>query len=244
MLALLSDLHANLPALEACLAHARAQGARRFAFLGDLVGYNADAREVVTRVADLAAAGAIVIKGNHDEAVEATAGYLNDSARAAVDWARASLSTEQRAFLAALPLIHREDDLCLAHATVDAPENWDYLDSPGAAQKSMAAADRTYTFVGHVHDQRLYSLVRDKAQPFRPVAGVAIPVPPHRRWLALVGSVGQPRDRNPAAAYCLFDRAAGRLTFCRVPYDVAAAAASIRKAGLPEGLAYRLERGA
>ncbi len=243
MLALLSDIHANLPALEACLARVTALGATRIAILGDLVGYNADARAVVSRIMALAAEGAIVIKGNHDEAVETTASYMNDSAQAAIDWARSELSAEQRRFLAELPLMHREDDLCLVHSTVESPTHWDYVDCPSAAERSMSAAGVAYTFVGHVHDPHLYGMVNGRALPFRPTPGVAIPVPRHRRWLAITGSAGQPRDRNPAAACCLFDQARGQLTFLRVPYDVSAAAANIRKAGLPEGLAYRLERG-
>lgn len=243
MLALLSDIHANLPALDACLARVRALGATRIALLGDLVGYNADAHAVMTRVMQLAEDGAIVIKGNHDEAVETTAAYMNDSAQAAIEWARSELSAEQKRFLAALPLIHREDNICLAHSTVDAPAKWDYVDSPFAAERSMHAAGVAYTFVGHVHDAHLYGMVHGRAVPFRPTAGVAIPVPSHRRWLAITGSAGQPRDRNPAAACCMFDPARAQLTFLRVPYDVATTAANIRKAGLPEGLAYRLERG-
>jgi len=243
VLALLSDIHANIAALEACLAHADAHGAKRYAFLGDLVGYNADVREVVQRVADYAEQGAIVLKGNHDEAVETSSAYLNDASRAAIDWARSQLSAEERRFLAELPLVHREDDLCLVHATVDHPERWHYLDSPAAAHRSMEAAACPYTFVGHVHEQRLYTEQQGRAHAFHPSPGTAIPVLRNRRRLAIVGTVGQPRDNNQAAGYCLFDAAQARVTFFRIPYDYRATAARIRAAGLPEALAYRIERG-
>ena len=95
--ALLSDIHGNLEALNACLDHARSRGAERFAFLGDLVGYGADARAVVEIVAGYAAEGAVVLKGNHDEAIEASKGYFNDASRAALEWARETLGQEQRA---------------------------------------------------------------------------------------------------------------------------------------------------
>jgi len=101
-----------------------------------------------------------------------------------------------------------------------------------------------YVFGGHVHHQTLY--YKGSAQqlmPFKPSPSVAIPVPTHRRWLATIGSVGQPRDGDPRAAYALMDVADCKLTFFRVPYNHAAAARAIRDAGLPEALAARLETG-
>jgi len=243
-LALLADIHSNREALEACLAHARARGAERFAFLGDLVGYGADPSAVVEIVADHASRGAVVVKGNHDAAIAREDGYLNESAQAAIEWSRTVLTPAHRAFLEALPLVVREEGACFVHASAVAPERWDYVDSPGAAQRSSRAAERPYTFSGHVHDQVLYvEDARGRMIAFVPQAGVAIPARPNRNWLALAGSVGQPRDGLPSAAYALADIERGRITFHRVPYDNLAAAAKIRAAGLPEVLAYRLERG-
>jgi diadenosine tetraphosphatase ApaH/serine/threonine PP2A family protein phosphatase len=242
--ALLSDIHGNLEALQACLVHARERGAERFGFLGDLVGYGADANGVVEIVAEYAAGGAVVLKGNHDEAIEEGGGYFNDAARAALQWARETLTGEQKAFLASLPLVVRDETVCFVHASAAAPERWDYIDSPAAAKRCADAADARYTFCGHVHDQVLYfENVHGRMNEFRPFPGTAIPVPDHRRWVAIVGSVGQPRDRNPAAAYALFDRADQKLTFFRVPYDAMAAADKIRRCGLPSSLAYRVELG-
>ena len=101
-------LHGNLEALNACLRHARDRGAESFVFLGDLVGYGADACAVVEVVARYAAEGSVVLKGNHDEAVEKSGGYFNDASRAAIEWARQTLSQEQRRFLAKLPLVVRQ----------------------------------------------------------------------------------------------------------------------------------------
>lgn len=242
--ALLSDIHGNLEALNACLGHARERGAERFAFLGDLVGYGADARGVVEIVARYAEGGAVVVKGNHDEAIEEGGGYFNDAARAALQWARETLTEEQKAFLASLPLIVRNETVCFVHASAAAPERWDYIDSPAAAKRCADAAQRCYTFCGHVHDQLLYfENAHARMTEFRPFPGTAIPVPGHRRWVAIVGSVGQPRDRDPAAAYTLFDAAHQELTFFRVPYDATAAAYKIRHCGLPSSLAYRVELG-
>jgi diadenosine tetraphosphatase ApaH/serine/threonine PP2A family protein phosphatase len=243
-IALLSDIHANAQALDACLAHAKAHGAARFVFLGDFVGYGGDPQAVVRTIAEYAAAGAIAVKGNHDEAIESRAGYFNDSAQAALEHARATLGPGEKRFLADLPLIAREAEMCFVHASAASPARWDYIDSPGAAMRCAAAAQARHSFCGHVHDQALYfESSEGKMREFRPVPGVPIPVRAGRRWVAIVGSVGQPRDRNPASAYAMFDPGTGELTFYRVAYDAAAAAAQIRASGLPELLAYRVEQG-
>ncbi len=244
IIALLSDIHANIGALEACLAHARAQGAERFVFLGDFVGYCADAKSVVEIVDHYCAQGAVAVKGNHDEAVAKNASYMNESARAAIAWARETLSDPQQRFLAALPLCVRDNDMCFVHASADFPERWNYIDSAGAARKSTEAAQTTYSFCGHMHEQQLYfQNGNGKMISFRPIPGYSIPVRRRRRWLAIVGSVGQPSGGSSAAAYALFDRNSEQITFFRVPYDHLGAAARIRQAGLPESLAYRLEVG-
>jgi len=243
-IALLSDIHANLEALQACLAHARERGADTFVFLGDLVGYGADARAVVAVVVAEVARGALAVKGNHDAAIERRGGYFNEAAQASLDWARDTLTAEQRDFLAALPLTLHDQRCCFVHASAATPERWDYIDSDAAARRCVERAGEPYTFVGHVHDQTLYYAgTTGRMLPFRPAPGTAIPVSAHRRWLAIVGSVGQPRDRNPAAAYAMFDAGSAELIFHRVPYDHAAAAGKIRRAGLPESLAYRVEAG-
>lgn len=243
ILALLSDIHANLEALEACLKHARGNGAGRFAFLGDYVGYGADASAVVAILMRYAAEGAVLVKGNHDDAIAASAPYMNDAVRDSIAFAREVLSAEQKAFLASLPLTARQAQTLFVHASAAAPGRWTYVDSPAAALKSLRAADASYTFSGHVHDQLLYAEVDSRAAQHRPVPANPIGVGAHRRWLALVGSVGQPRDGLPSAAYALFDDAARRLTFFRVPYDHHAAATKIRRAGLSAALAHRVEKG-
>ncbi len=247
-IALLSDLHANLHAFDACIGHARGQGARRFAVLGDLVGYGGQPAAVIGRVRELAREGAIVLKGNHDAlalnppAVSVTV----DEAGAA--WTHAQLSSSDLDFLSGLPLAWTEGAAFLVHASADAPQRWQYVDSARRAEASLDAACQDeavrYVFGGHVHQQTLYfRSASARLMRFEPTPGAAIPVPAHRRWLATVGSVGQPRDGSPLAMYALFDVARAELTFHRVDYDHLAAAAAIRAAGLPEFFAQRLERG-
>ena len=241
ILALLSDLHANIEAARACLKHAEEHGAERFAFLGDLVGYGAEPGAVIELVAGR---GAIVIQGNHDAAIGEGGQGLNDVAYEALEWTRNALSATEKEFLAKLPLIVREDGLCFVHSSADRPERWVYVETNGAARQSIEAANAVYTFAGHVHDQVLYfHTPTGKTAPFRPVSGSVVPVPSHRRWHAIVGSVGQPRDGNPAAAYALFDSVKEEMTFFRVAYDHLLAARKIRAAGLPEAMALRIERG-
>ena len=244
-LAMFADIHSNLEAITACLQHAHALGAERYAFLGDLVGYGADPVAVLDLIEDYAAKGAVVVLGNHDAtAVGRPADPLNASAQAAILWTQSQLGATQRAFLAALPLTVRDGDILFVHASAVAPEQSIYITGPAEAEKSILAGNAGYIFCGHVHEPSLYYMgAAGRPMPFRPVPGTPIPTGRHRRWLAIVGSAGQPRDHNSAACYALADLDRERITFYRVPYDHGFAAEKIRSAGLPERIARRLERG-
>jgi diadenosine tetraphosphatase ApaH/serine/threonine PP2A family protein phosphatase len=246
-LALLSDIHGNLQALDACLAHARAQKTQRFAFLGDMVGYGAQPSEVLERIMLLTEEGAIVLKGNHDEMAVTPPPVPKTIGDSTADWTHRQLNGSQREWIDNLPLIHHMDSVLLVHASVDAPELWRYVYDERSASESLNAAnafpDVRYVFGGHVHLQSLYYRGTDGLMKFTPQAGVAVPVPKHRLWLSTVGSVGQPRDGKTQAMYALLDTERQQLTYHRVPYDHFAAAAAIRRAGLPEFFAQRLEEG-
>jgi len=244
VLALLADIHGNLEALQACLAHARAAGARRYALLGDVVGYGADPAGVVDVAMGLAAGGAVVVKGNHDEAVGGDAGYLNRAASEAIAWTRTALSDAHRGFLAALPLERRDADAAYAHASLHQPARWEYIDGPAAAYRCMDAAAMPYAFCGHIHDPQLFfESGPGRAVAFRPTPGTEIPVPRHRRWVAIPGSVGQPRDGDTRAAYALVDFTRERITFHRVAYDHLGVADKMERVGLPAALVHRMRRG-
>jgi diadenosine tetraphosphatase ApaH/serine/threonine PP2A family protein phosphatase len=244
-IALLADVHGNLEALTACLEHARSAGAELHAFLGDFVGYGADPVAVVETVASHAQRGAIVVRGNHEQAVlDPASSKMNRDAEEAADWTREQLGPAHRAFLDELPLLSRLEEIAFVHASAASPAEFTYVTDGQRAAESLAAARATYVFSGHVHEPALYcTAAPDRMVEFTPFPGVAISVPPHRRWLAIVGSAGQPRDGRPAACYAVLDLERRTLTFFRVPYDWAAAAAKIRAAGLPENLASRIERG-
>jgi len=248
-LALLSDIHGNIQALDACLQHARAQKAQRFAFLGDMVGYGADPAAVIERIMLLTEEGATVLKGNHDAMAVHPPATVQNVGGSTAAWTHAQLKPQQLAWLDALPLSVQIDKMLLVHASADAPELWRYVYDERAATASLDAASAAsstvrYVFGGHVHEQNLYYRGSSAAlMKFTPQPGVAVPVPSHRQWLATVGSVGQPRDGRPQAMYALMDTERWQLTFHRVPYDHVAAAWAIRAAGLPDFFADRLEKG-
>ncbi|OFZ68350.1 MAG: metallophosphoesterase [Betaproteobacteria bacterium RBG_16_56_24] len=244
-IAVLSDIHSNLEALLACLDHARRQGAEQYVFLGDLLGYGADPLACLEVIAPMVGAGAPAVRGNHEEAVlGGLCENLELVARDAIYWTRKQLRQPERDFIQGLPMVANKDNAFYVHASAASPERWTYIDNAVAAAKCMDASGTPLTFVGHVHHQSLYyTSGHGAAQIFNPVIGAAIPVSPHRRWLAIAGSVGQPRDGNTAAAYLLHDQQRESLTFFRVPYDYLSAARKIRAAGLPERLARRLETG-
>jgi len=248
--ALLSDIHSNLHALDACLAHAQTQGVERIAILGDLVSYGAFPCEVVARCQALQDAGAVVVRGNHEELVQThNANTPNPSLGSqTAQWTHDQLSPAQRFWLETLPLTERVDQLFFVHASADAPERWRYVEDERIAGLSLDAAcshpDVRYVFGGHVHHQSLYYRGTGRQlMAFKPTAGVPIPTPKHRQWIATIGSVGQPRDGNPRAMYAVFDSTSAKLTFHRVAYDHRAAASAVREAGLPEFFAQRLETG-
>lgn len=242
--AILSDIHGNREALTAVLADAAARGISRFVILGDIVGYGPDPEWCLERVQALAAGGAMVVKGNHDAAIESGAQDMNAVARAAIDWTRPRLTPEARAWLRALPVTQAEGDALYTHASAHCPEDWIYVTSEREANFGFRSTEAALVFCGHVHIPALYSADlagRVQAHPVKP--GVAVPLLTSRRWMAVAGAVGQPRDGSPQAAWLLLDPARRELSFRRTPYDVAETMRKIREAGLPAALADRLGEG-
>ncbi len=241
LIAIFADIHANRQAFSACLAQARQQGAERIVLLGDYVGYGADPEWTMATVMDLVDAGAVAVLGNHDSAVGNARERLNVEAQMVIEWTRGELGLPQRQFLATRPLAIEEEDRLYVHAEASNPARWNYVASVADAARSLIATSARVTFCGHIHQPALYCISAvGKMTALTPTTGVAMPLLPQRRWLAVLGSVGQPRDGNPAAAYLMLDTDRLEVTYCRAPYDVEAAAAAIRNKGLPTWLAERL----
>ena len=206
LLAVFSDIHGNRQAFEACLKVARAKGAERFVLLGDFVGYGADPEWVVDTVMGLVREGAIAVRGNHDEAVNTTTEAMNAEAQIAIEWTRGRLDVAQRRFLAELPMLVDEKERLYVHSEASSPQRWHYVRSTADAAKSLISTPAHVTFCGHIHRPALYSMsVTAKMTGLVPKTDVSVPLLRGRQWLAVLGSVGQPRDGDPSAAFVLFD---------------------------------------
>ena len=243
-IALMADIHANRHAFQACLDHAKARAVDQFVFLGDYVGYGADPGWCVEQVMAQVDKGAFALLGNHDLAVSDKKESMTADAEVAMSWTRGQLGPEARAFLASLPLQLEADARLYVHGTPHSFRPWQYITDLDSARRAMDGCRAQSVFCGHVHVPSLYGITATgQFISFQPVPGVPIPLPRHRRWLSVLGSIGQPRDGTPAAAYAMLDTAKTEITFLRVPYDVEGAVRAIRKAGLPESLAVRLLKG-
>ena len=243
-IALMADIHANRRAFEACLDHARALRVDRLVFLGDYVGYGPEPNEVVERVMTETGHGAIAVIGNHDQAVAETRESMISDAEIAMAWTRGQLGAEAREFLSSLPMGFEDGPRLYVHASPQSQPAWIYVNDEATAKRALEASRAQMVFCGHTHIPALYGITATgQLVSFQPVPSVPVPLSRHRRWLTVVGAVGQSRDGNPAASYALLDTDRSEVVHFRVPYDVDAAASAILQAGLPPALATRLQKG-
>jgi diadenosine tetraphosphatase ApaH/serine/threonine PP2A family protein phosphatase len=244
LIAILSDIHANREAFEACIDAVGRDGADRIVLLGDIVGYGADPEWCVDRVRRLIEDGAVAVRGNHDDAAAKGTQSMTSNARIAIDWTRNRLDNEARDFLGALPMRIEDEDRLYVHSDASAPASWRYVLDTDDARRHLAACTALVSFCGHTHRPALHCQAgMGRVTSFTPNSAEPIALTRQRQWLAVMGAVGQPRDGNPAAAYGLYDTGSREIRFCRVPYDAEAAARKVVEAGLPEALATRLLRG-
>lgn len=243
-IAVFTDIHANREALEACLADARRIGFDKLVFLGDLVGYGPDPQWVVDTVATEVQRGALAVLGNHDAATLKRDDTMTEHAARAMVWTRGALNDKALAFLAALPLTVTLEDALFVHASARTPERWPYIIDRLGADACLAACEDRLIFVGHTHQPAMFHQLPGRpSQHFRPLANKPVPLTGRRRWAIVVGSVGQPRDQNPAAAWGFYDTGDNSYTQCRVAYDVETTVAKIAAADLPSWLGQRLTIG-
>jgi len=240
--AVLGDLHANLTALEAVLSALDGHEVDALLSVGDVVGYGAAPQEVIQLLRE---AEATVVKGNHDAAVtgELDATWFNPYARAAVEWTAAKLTREEMAWLEELPLTAHLEHCAVAHGTPTWPERFDYVQCTEDADPSLDALREPVCFIGHTHVP--VTILRLAETPDRTsyTTDDAVDISDTTVALINVGSVGQPRDEDPRAAFGLYDSEQGRYELHRVEYDIQREDARIRAAGLPENLADRLHKG-
>ncbi|HEY5998370.1 MAG TPA: metallophosphoesterase family protein [bacterium] len=239
-IAVLSDIHGNLEALEAVLADVERAGADALFSLGDIVGYGPNPGACVELVQ---ARAAVSLFGNHDAAVTGLAALdeFNEFARWAVEWTAARLPAWQIEYLAALPYVHRAPGQIFVHASPVEPQRWHYIHGAADLGESFAAFEEHVCFVGHSHRPGVYA-VGEAAPSVRKAGSWTLRA--GRRYLVNVGSVGQPRDRDPRSSYALFDDVGdGSVEIRRVGYPVERTQAQMRAAGIPAFLVDRLTSG-
>lgn len=240
-IAVLSDIHSNLVALDTLLAALGSVDA--VWVLGDIVGYGPEPDGVVER---LTAIGAVAVAGNHDAAAVGAAetSWFNPDARAAIEWTQRRISPATRAWLAELPTVVTGPPAALVHGSLREPL-WEYILSAAEARPNLRLlADRQLTvgFHGHTHVPVLWRLAGGELELVRVEDGTRIALD-DRPVLANPGSVGQPRDGDPRASFLVYDTDRSELVWRRVGYDVAATQAAMRRAGLPDWLVERLAIG-
>ena len=239
-IAVVADVHSNIEALDAVLAHADASGIEAVLCAGDIVGYGADPSAVIAR---LRAAGAVSVAGNHDLVAARKMGVedFNPVAGEAALWQASRLTDDECAYLAGLPLTRVLPGITLVHGSLRAPE-WEYLLDKEAAAAHFALQTTPVGIVGHSHLQFAAHDVGGKIAFTTATDGASVDIGPHPLILN-PGSSGQPRDGDPRAGYMLYDEAAANVTWHRVEYDIAAAQTKIIAAGLNPWLAERLALG-
>lgn len=236
--AIFSDVHANLEALEAVLADAQENKCTHYVCLGDVVGYNANPHECVDRIREM---DCPIVKGNHDEQASLTESSrdFNEMAEAAIQWTRDNLTEEDKNWLLEMKLQRQVRDFTIVHATLDTPGQWGYVFNNLDAAASFTYQHTTVCFFGHTHVP--IAFIRDEGVERQRIDKLRID--PGKKYFINVGSVGQPRDGDWHAAYCIYHLDSAVVEQRRLKYDLKTAQRKIIDAGLPRVLAERLAIG-
>ena len=234
-IALLGDIHANWDAFQAVLADCESQGVSDYVCLGDVVGYNAAPVECLEKIQELKCP---TVRGNHDHycAFDIDLSGFHPMAADVVDWTRRQLSEQQRLWLRELPFSRMVETFTIVHSTLDTPENWGYVFDKYDAEMSMNYQTTSVCFYGHTHVPMAF----EKGMSVRGGAYEKVKIRMGHKYFINVGSIGQPRDGNPDAAYVIFHLFDNLVELRRVKYDVGAAQQRILDAGLPRRAADRL----
>lgn len=236
--AIIADIHANWEALQVVLEDIKAQKCTHTACLGDVVGYNANPKECLDIIRRM---NIPCVKGNHDEycSIDEHLEGFNPHAAEAVTWTRQQLTEEDRKWLRDLKYMRLVASFSIVHATLDVPQRWGYVFDKLAAAASFTYQNTSVCFFGHTHVP--VAFIRDSV--VRGGTYSKFKVEPGRKYFVNVGSVGQSRDGVAKATYAIYDMDEQSIELRRLDYDIPAAQAKIRAAGLPERLAERLALG-
>ncbi len=237
-IALFGDIHANWEALETVLADADAQSCDSYVCLGDVVGYNADPVKCLEKVREM---GCPVVKGNHDEDAsgERSLEMMNLTAAEALQWTRDQLNAEQREWLARMRMVRQVEDFTIVHSTLDQPNVWNYVTNKFDAMSNFSYQFTQVCFHGHTHVPRVFV----RGSRVQEVSPDSVAIELGMKYFINAGSVGQPRDGEWKASYCIYDTDNNIVTFRRLEYDIETTQKKILDAGLPKSLADRLSQG-
>ncbi|PYI87342.1 MAG: metallophosphoesterase [Verrucomicrobia bacterium] len=236
--AVIADIHSNLEALDVVLEDTRNQKCTHYCCVGDVVGYGANPKECLNIIREM---GMPCVKGNHDEYCSSEEDLIgfNPHAAEAVNWTRRQLTQEDRQWLRDLKFVRLVASFSMVHATLDGPQRWGYVFDKLAAAASFTYQNTSVCFFGHTHVP--VAFIRDSV--VRGGTYSKFKVEPGRKYFVNVGSVGQPRDNNPKAAYVVYDLDESTIELRRLDYDIPKAQKKILAAGLPPRLAERLAVG-
>lgn len=238
--AILSDIHGNLEALQSVLQHLEQESVEKIICLGDIVGYGPNPNECIEIIKEKAE---VILAGNHDHAPigKVDVSYFNQYAKRAIEWTKRELKAEFRAFLSDLPLSYAFDVILFVHATPEHPEEWDYIFYIDDAIRNFEAFDEQICFIGHSHFPVIF--IKSNHSNYQISRETQLIVKGNERYLINIGSVGQPRDMDPRAAYAVFDTATQMYRLNRVQYDIITTQKKMKEAGLPDFLIARLQVG-
>jgi len=238
--AIISDIHGNLEALDTVLTEIDKQNVDSIVCLGDIVGYGPNPNECVDKVREVAE---VSLAGNHDYAPlgKLDLSYFNPWARDAIRWTADELSESSIQFLLELPLKLEMNGFTIVHATPEQPAEWNYILTIGDAARNFSEFNGQVCFIGHSHVPMVVSL--DQEGEYLVQKENPLKIEDEMRYIINVGSVGQPRDLNPRASFAIYDNEEKKYELFRVEYNINETQSKIRKSGLPEFLAERLELG-
>jgi predicted phosphodiesterase len=238
--AIISDIHGNLEALRAVLEDCRALELNSLLCLGDIVGYGANPKECLSLIRQ---SKAIIVAGNHDWAVcgRLDASYFTKDGRAAIEWTRGQMNLEEKTYLNSLPLILSNEDCMIVHSSAKNPSQFPYLTDIAKAKEAFEGmGDQKVCFIGHTHEPKLFI---KKAGECYELNALDIDMAQEDQYIVNVGSVGQPRDGDSMASFCVYDTIKQTIQIKRCIYDISSAQEKIIQAGLPKTLALRLAKG-
>ena len=235
-----SDVHGNWEALERVLRALEDDDVNRLYCAGDIVGYGPDPNLCVEKIMAVVDA---VVAGNHDWAVtgQASTDSFNEYARSAIEWTRTMVSTETEGYLAKLPICYVEGEITTVHGTPVEPEAWNYMLDTGNAHRSFDAMTTQICFIGHSHIP--VAFIRDSKDKISVRGAENVRIEEDKMYLINVGSVGQPRDGDPRAAYGILDTENNQFRLKRIRYPVEIVQDKMRRVGLPFRLIDRLAYG-